>query len=117
MARGLLFPSVEMSKRSYFRVLALILPLAGVLSSFALARQDQTEVEAPDTNACGCFEESPGVCMCLRKSRCGCPGECEPVGCEEERQKDLARRMEQELKKLREQADAQPGSEQQGGDQ
>jgi hypothetical protein len=104
-----------MSKTRHFRALALVLPLAGVLSSLALARQDEREVEAPDTNACGCFEETPGVCMCLRKSRCGCPGECEPVGCEEERQKDLARRMEEELKKIRKQEDARPRSEQKQG--
>jgi hypothetical protein len=39
--------------------------------------------------------------MCLRKSSCGCPGDCEPIGCERERQRDLARRIEEELKKIR----------------
>jgi hypothetical protein len=67
-----------------------------------------SEPESPATNACGCFEQSPGVCACLKVSRCGCPGECEPLGCEDKRQEDLARRMDEELKKIKEQMDKQP---------
>jgi hypothetical protein len=61
----------------------------------------QARPEKPRVNRCGCYEESPGVCKCRRNSSCGCPGQCEPLGCEEKRQKDLARRMEEELKRIR----------------
>jgi hypothetical protein len=78
-----------------FLMSLLLLVSGGILPA-------QARRGGPAVNGCGCFEESPGVCKCLRKSKCGCPGECEPLGCEEKRQKDLSRRMEKELKKLRE---------------
>jgi hypothetical protein len=61
-----------------------------------------TPREGAKVNRCGCYEDGGGKCRCLRKSRCGCPGECEPLGCEERRQEDLVRRMEQELRKIQE---------------
>jgi hypothetical protein len=61
----------------------------------------QADPEPPRVNRCGCYEESAGICKCLRKSACGCPGECEPLGCEQRRQEDLGRRMQEELKKIR----------------
>jgi hypothetical protein len=82
-------------------IVAALLALALALLVGSPGPSAQARPEGPRTNRCGCFEESPGVCKCLRRSRCGCPGECEPLGCEEKRQKDLARRMEQELKKIR----------------
>src|SRR5687768_16820359 len=53
---------------------------------------------APAQNACGCYEDSAGACICAKKNKCGCPGECEPAGCEEKRQKQLAKETEEELK-------------------
>ena len=89
--------SYSFSPTTFLLVLTLPLIDTAGRTSPAQARSDRTAV-----NKCGCYEESPGVCKCLRKSRCGCPGECEPLGCEEKRQKDLSRRMEEELRKIRE---------------
>lgn len=51
-------------------------------------------------NACGCRKEaSSGACYCDRKAKCGCPGECEPKGCEEKRAKQLEKEVEIETKK------------------
>jgi hypothetical protein len=80
---------------------AALLALALALLASSQGPSALARPEGPRINRCGCFEESAGVCKCLRRSRCGCPGECEPLGCEEKRQKDLARRMEQELRKIR----------------
>jgi hypothetical protein len=53
-------------------------------------------------NACGCREGAPGQCVCEKKSRCGCPGECEPKGCEEKRAKQLEKEIQVETKKAEE---------------
>ena len=51
-------------------------------------------------NACGCYRDDTGACKCEKKSKCGCPEECEPVGCEEKRQKQADREAEAALKKI-----------------
>jgi hypothetical protein len=53
----------------------------------------------PATNKCGCYEDSAGSCHCAKKNQCGCPGECEPAGCEEKRQKEFAKEAQEELKR------------------
>jgi hypothetical protein len=50
-------------------------------------------------NACGCYAEPDGTCKCSKKSKCGCPGECEPAGCEERRQKDFEKEQQDEIRK------------------
>ncbi len=57
---------------------------------------------SPPLNACGCYEDSNAVCHCTRKNRCGCPGECEPTGCEDKRRKELEKEAQEELKRQRE---------------
>jgi hypothetical protein len=52
-------------------------------------------------NACGCYGEGNN-CICERKAKCGCPGECEPKGCEAARQKQLQKEIEAETKKAKE---------------
>ncbi len=52
-------------------------------------------------NACGCYGEGSN-CTCTRKAKCGCPGECEPKGCEEARQKQLQKEIDAETKKAKE---------------
>ena len=52
-------------------------------------------------NACGCYGEA-GNCVCERKAKCGCPGECEPKGCEEARQKQMQKEIDEETKKAKE---------------
>lgn len=51
------------------------------------------------TNACGCYQDTAGQCICTRKSKCNCPGECEPKGCEEKRQKEIDREIKEETQK------------------
>jgi hypothetical protein len=53
-------------------------------------------------NACGCYQDATGSCYCAKKARCGCPGECEPKGCEEKREKELRKEIDAETKKAQE---------------
>lgn len=88
-------------------VLALLSFLS--LSASRLAQADGKKKEPapsasqdpnlPPLNACGCYEDSSGSCHCTKKSKCGCPGECEPAGCEAKRDKELNKETQQELKK------------------
>ncbi len=68
--------------------------LGGARSS---ARADDRKI-----NACGCYQSTAGACTCTRPSKCGCPGECEPKGCEEKRQKELDKEIQAETKKAEE---------------
>jgi hypothetical protein len=55
----------------------------------------------PEINACGCYTDESGACQCTsKKSKCVCPGECEPVGCEAKRQKDADKEAAAALKKI-----------------
>ena len=60
------------------------------------------EAAAPPSNACGCYRDSVGTCYCGKKAKCGCPGECEPRGCEEKRAKEIEKEIEAEAKRARE---------------
>jgi hypothetical protein len=53
-------------------------------------------------NACGCRQGGSGVCYCEKKSHCGCPGECEPKGCEEKRAKQMEKEVQEETRKAEE---------------
>jgi hypothetical protein len=55
---------------------------------------------AQSPNACGCYRDDKGACKCAKKSKCGCPEECEPVGCEEKRQKAADKEADAALKKI-----------------
>ena len=55
--------------------------------------------EEHKSNACGCYQKSDGSCVCGRGSKCGCPEECEPKGCEEKRQKEMDKEIQAETKK------------------
>lgn len=61
--------------------------------------------EKHPTNTCGCYGEGDN-CFCDKGAKCGCPGECEPRGCEAERQKKLQKEMDEEIKKAKEQDQA-----------
>lgn len=50
-------------------------------------------------NNCGCYRGETGTCYCDRKAACGCPGDCEPKGCEEARDRALQREIEAETRK------------------
>jgi len=63
-------------------------------------------------NACGCYQKGNG-CVCTnKKAKCECPGECEPVGCEEKRNKEMEKEYSDAVKhaqdenKKREEAEA-----------
>ena len=49
-------------------------------------------------NACGCYAKGNG-CVCTnKKAKCECPGECEPVGCEEKRNKEMEKEYSDAVK-------------------
>src|SRR5215510_7624695 len=71
-------------------VLALVLLLGG-----------GSAVAAP--NKCGCTRnESNNTCSCSKGAKCGCPGDCEPKGCEEKREQAIKKEIEAETKKAAE---------------
>lgn len=59
---------------------------------------------AANTNACGCYGDSVTGCYCNKYAKCGCPGECEPKGCEAQRQKQFDREIQLETRKAAETA-------------
>jgi hypothetical protein len=54
---------------------------------------------AEQRNKCGCYRDDGGICYCDKKAKCGCPGECEPKGCEEQRSRELQKQIDAETKK------------------
>ncbi|HXI58609.1 MAG TPA: hypothetical protein VNO55_21220 [Polyangia bacterium] len=54
---------------------------------------------AADKNKCGCYKDDAGLCFCDKKAKCGCPGDCEPKGCEQARDKRIQKEIEAETKK------------------
>jgi hypothetical protein len=57
---------------------------------------------AEQRNKCGCYRDDGGICYCDKKAKCGCPGECEPKGCEEQRSRELQKQIDAETKKAEE---------------
>jgi hypothetical protein len=78
----------------------LIFALGSLLVTNAIIVTSSSLAEAQAVNACGCYRDDQGGCKCAKKSKCGCPEECEPVGCEEKRQKQADREAEAALKKM-----------------
>ena len=77
-----------------FKWLGLSMVLAAALAiAGSRARGDD------DRNKCGCYKDGAGVCYCDKKAKCGCPGECEPKGCEEQRSRELQKEIDAETKK------------------
>jgi hypothetical protein len=71
-------------------VLALVLLLLGGGSASA-------------ANKCGCTRnESNNSCSCSKGAKCGCPGDCEPKGCEEKREAQMKKEIDAETKKAAE---------------
>ncbi|HMC94832.1 MAG TPA: hypothetical protein VKO16_08690 [Polyangia bacterium] len=54
---------------------------------------------AATPNKCGCYRDTAGTCFCAKKGKCGCPGDCEPKGCEQQRDKEIQKEIEAETKK------------------
>ena len=90
-----------MSRILGIAIMTVVFALGGWRSGLAFAQKakDKKAAEkssgaaAQKVNACGCYANGAGSCFCGRKAKCGCPGECEPKGCEEKR----ARQMEKEI--------------------
>lgn len=70
--------------------------VAAVLAT-VLGRADR--VSAEERNHCGCYRDTVGACFCEKKATCGCPGECEPRGCEEKRDRQLQKEIQEETKR------------------
>jgi len=68
-----------------------------------------------DRNKCGCYKDGAGVCYCEKKAKCGCPGECEPKGCEEQRSRELQKEIDAETKKAAS-SQKKPSADDSGGD-
>jgi hypothetical protein len=57
---------------------------------------------ADNKNKCGCYKNASGVCFCDKKAKCGCPGDCEPKGCDAAREKQIQKEIDAETKKAAE---------------
>jgi hypothetical protein len=56
-----------------------------------------------EINPCGCYRDAKDACVCTdRKAKCEYPGDCEPVGCSEKRDKEIEKEMEAEVKRAQE---------------
>jgi hypothetical protein len=82
-----------------------------VLASMLLALTFGVSVgraAAAEKNSCGCFKDDTGTCYCDKKAKCGCPGDCEPKGCSEAREKQIQKQIDAETKKAAEAGRRQP---------
>ncbi len=50
-------------------------------------------------NACGCYAKGNGCACTSKKGKCDCPGECEPVGCAEKRDKEMEKEAADAVKR------------------
>jgi hypothetical protein len=57
---------------------------------------------AQELNACGCYRGTDGNCVCTKTKtkKCACAGDCEPVGCEAQREKQANKDAEAALKRI-----------------
>jgi hypothetical protein len=89
-------------------VAALVMawPAAGAIGKEAKNKAPAAKSAAPagvTLNACGCYRKG-NACVCTdKKAKCECPEDCEPVGCDEKRQKEMDREMAAEIKRGQEQ--------------
>jgi hypothetical protein len=86
-----------MGTRGLLKALGLAPP---VLALVMLVGGGSAEAAA---NKCGCtLNESNNSCSCSKGAKCGCPGECEPKGCEEKREAQRKKEIDAETKKAAE---------------
>src|SRR5262245_19987121 len=91
---------------------AVAVLVAAAPGSFAKEKPPKDKTAAPSDksaasheplNACGCYRNAKGGCVCTdKKGKCECPGECEPVGCDKKRELDLEKEMAAEVKRAQE---------------
>jgi hypothetical protein len=80
----------------------LVLPSLMALLMALLVSTGAGPARAADKNKCGCYKDGSGTCFCDKKAKCGCPGDCEPKGCEAAREKQIQKEIEAETKKAAE---------------
>jgi hypothetical protein len=53
-------------------------------------------------NACGCYRGADGTCVCTKtkKKKCACAGDCEPVGCTAQHEKEADKAADAALKRI-----------------
>jgi hypothetical protein len=95
------------SFRSWGVVVAFAVGLISVAGSDVQAKSKKpaaaaASAPAKEMNACGCYKDGAGACLCSKKGKCNCPGECEPKGCEEKRAKEMEKEIAAETKKAAE---------------
>lgn len=88
--------------RTFWRLLPILMVLGIAPSAAAAGKKSGSSDEHPALNACGCYQNSMGVCVCKTKGKCECPGECEPKGCEEKRARQMEKEVAAETKKAAE---------------
>ena len=100
-----------MTMRQSSRILWVVAVLllgggAGFVSGRAEAKAKSTKVADDgakhEVNACGCYKDAAGACFCGKKGKCSCPGDCEPKGCDEKRNKEMQKEVAAETKKAHE---------------
>jgi hypothetical protein len=101
--------SKEATMRHSFGVWLVIATVLGTLGGVTVSEQSaeaKAKKEAPtaagpnrEVNACGCYKDASGACFCGKKGKCSCPGDCEPKGCDEKRQKAIQKEIAAETKK------------------
>ena len=84
-------------------------------AAVGMARMGVAAADEGAPNACGCRKTDVGACICEAHAKCGCPGECEPRGCEERRQKAFEKEVEAETRKAEGASRKRPSEEEQTG--
>jgi len=87
-------------QNNWKRLVVVAATTAGMFVAGGLVSKAHAQDHKP--NACGCYQKSDGTCVCGRPSKCGCPEQCEPKGCEEKRTKELDKEIQAETKKAEE---------------
>ena len=82
------------------------------LAAFLFVTGPGRVASGDERNACGCYRTDGGNCYCDKKAKCGCPGECEPKGCEEKRQKEIDKEINAETKRAQESTRKHVGNDQ-----
>jgi hypothetical protein len=98
-----------MKKHLLWVVAAVVLGMAPAISAAKNApvekSGDKSNAGAPPgvaLNKCGCYPRG-NACVCTKKTaKCECPGECEPVGCDEKRSKEMEKEVAETVKKSQE---------------
>jgi hypothetical protein len=98
--------TVRQPSRILWVIVALVLGAAGGFAGGrAQAKAKSASTTGADSgvkhevNACGCYKDTTGACFCGKKGKCACPGDCEPKGCEEKRNKEIQKEVAAETKK------------------